>query len=58
MRLELSRDKSLLFRNGPTYGAEYGDMRADGTIGWVDPVAPEYAAKCRTSKMWTDRQFP
>ena len=37
MRLELSRDKSLLFRNAQHMGLNMVHMRADGTIGWVDP---------------------
>ncbi len=37
MRLELSGDNCLLFRNSAHMGLNMVHLRADGTIGWVDP---------------------
>ncbi|MCH1464791.1 MAG: ribosome-associated translation inhibitor RaiA [Alphaproteobacteria bacterium] len=37
MRLELSGDNCLLFRNSGHMGLNMVHLRNDGTIGWVDP---------------------
>ncbi len=37
MRLELSGDSCLLFRNSGHMGLNMVHLRDDGTIGWVDP---------------------
>ena len=37
MRLELSGDNCLLFRNSGHLGLNMVHLRTDGTIGWVDP---------------------
>jgi len=37
MRLELSGDNCLLFRNSGHLGLNMVHLRNDGTIGWVDP---------------------
>ena len=37
MRLELSGDNCLLFRNSGQMGLNMVHLRNDGTIGWVDP---------------------
>ena len=37
MRLELSGDNCLLFRNSGDMGLNMVHLRNDGTIGWVDP---------------------
>jgi hypothetical protein len=37
MRLELSREPCLLFRHAGHLGLNMVYVRADGTIGWVDP---------------------
>lgn len=37
MRLELSRESCLLFRHAGHLGLNMVYVRADGTIGWVDP---------------------
>ena len=37
MRLELSGDQCLLFRNSGHLGLNLVHMRSDGTIGWIDP---------------------
>ena len=37
MRLELSGDQCLLFRNAGHLGLNMLHRRSDGTIGWVDP---------------------
>lgn len=37
MRLELSGDSCLLFRNSGHMGLNMVHLRKDGTIGWVDP---------------------
>ena len=37
MRLELSGDSCLLFRNSGHMGLNMVHLRNDGTIGWVDP---------------------
>jgi len=37
MRLELSGEHALLFRNAQHMGLNMVHMRSDGTIGWVDP---------------------
>ena len=37
MRLELSGENCLLFRNSGHLGLNMVHLRNDGTIGWVDP---------------------
>jgi ribosomal subunit interface protein len=38
MRLDLSENPVMMFRNGATGGLNVVYRRADGNIGWIDPV--------------------
>ncbi len=50
MRLELSGDSCLLFRNAGHMGLNMVHLRADGSIGWVDPRGTrELAGKVKAS---------
>jgi hypothetical protein len=37
MRIELSGENMLMFRNASHFGLNVVHRRSDGSIGWIDP---------------------